>query len=588
MSKIPEALLDKIKNSVSISDVISEYVTLVPKGGRLWGLCPFHEEHTPSFTVSEDKGFYHCFGCGKGGSVFNFLMDIENLTFPEAARRLAEKAGIELEEMSEEQQEAHSDKQALYELYKRLAKSFHYILLNKPQAEHAREYLNARKISSSTIEDFMIGYAPADPRWLYGFLSGKKYTDEFLATSGVFSQRNPRYPLFRDRIIFPITDQSGNVIAFGARALDPQDKAKYLNSPETQIFHKKDNLFALSVSLPQIRKSGIFTICEGYFDVLALYEAGWKDAVAPLGTSFTPSQAAKLKRYASKARLLFDSDHAGIEATRKAAILLESLGIESEVIEIEDKDPAEILINSKELLLKKLEKKGINSFTYLINQAKLTYDHESPDGKLSIFNEVRPYLEAIQSNIKLSSSIKTLAELIDSDESGIYSDLKRQRTTGSGRSTGERLRVPEEKISSELYLMLVLVHNRDKFLEVRREIQIDELEDEKAREVYLALEESLREGEMSFENLLERIEREDVRKIILQRFGSDEYEMNVSEVIGDIRRRFKLSKLEQTSKELIKRLRTIEREHPGDIRELQDLLYEKKFIDEEIEKMRNQ
>ena len=590
MGRIPDYILEQIKDRVPLSDVISDYVTLRSKGGQLWGLCPFHDEKSPSFTVHDDKGYYHCFGCGKGGSHFNFLMDIEHITFIEAVQKLADRAGVELQDETPEMREKRSDKQAMYELYNRLASSFHYILNHKDEAAHTRGYLSSRKISKETIKDYQLGYAPADPDWLYRFLKGKKYEEEFLAKCGIFSRNNPRYPIFRDRLMFPIRDQSGNVIAFGGRALDAGNSAKYLNSPETLIYHKREALFSLHQSLPGIKKEDSFIICEGYFDVMALYEAGITNCVAPLGTAFTEEQAKRLNRYASRGILLFDSDHAGVQATLKAITILESLGIESEVITIEDKDPAEILQNSDIGLLKNIRKKSINSFTYMINKAKDTYDIRTPNGKLSVFNEVRPYLEAVTSEIKLSSSIKTLAEIIDVDERTILQDLSKQsgpridQQDSRGRSA---VQGDQGAVSNELYLMMVIIHNREYYHEVRRQLKISDFEDWRAADIYTALEEAFREGETSFENLVLRIEHDAVRDYVLEHYGSDQYVTNAQNIIGDMLKRFRIVKLEQKRKSVISRIRVEERSEHADIQVLQDLLYEKKFIDEEIGRIRN-
>ncbi len=587
MSKIPDYILEEIREKISISEVVSDYVTLTPKGGQLWGLCPFHDEKTPSFTVHDDKGFYHCFGCGKGGSVFNFLMDIENIGFIDAVKILAEKAGVALVEETPELKEQRSEKQAMLELYNRLAESFHYIFLNKNEASFAREYIENRKISKELIKIFKIGYAPSDPNWLYSFLKSKKYSDEFLAKSGVFSRKNPTYPIFRDRLMFPIYDQSGNVIAFGGRALDEGDKAKYLNTPDTIIFHKRKTLFGLYQSLPEIRKSNTFIICEGYFDVLSLYEAGVKHVVAPLGTAFTEDQAMKLLRYANTCSLLFDSDSAGRKATNRAMLILEKFSIDCKVIQIQDKDPSDILQNSNRDLLKNISKRGINSFTYIMSEAKKMYDYTTPNGKLSIFNEVQPYLAVIQSDIKLSSSIKNLAEEIDVDEKTIISDMSKKRDLKSNlKGNRDRAAVRTYDTSLELYLMLVIVNNRDKYPDIRRQIHLADIEDYRAKEIYTALEESLREGETSFENLLNKIEQDDVKGLIRQSYGSDEFVIHVDNVITDLMNRLRIQKLEVKRRAIVKKIKAVESlEHP-DVRGLQDLLYEKKFIDEEIGRIR--
>lgn len=588
MSKIPDYIIEQIREKISISEIVSQYVNLTPKGGRLWGLCPFHNEKTPSFTVQEEQGFFHCFGCGKGGSVFNFLMEIEHLNFVEAVNQLAEKAGIQLEEETPQQQHKRSHRQALFELYSRLAHSFHYILLNRKEARHARDYLEKRKITSESIEKFQLGYAPSDAQWLYGFLKKQNFEDDFLAKSGIFSRNRDRYPLFRNRLMFPISDQSGRIVAFGGRALDEQQNAKYLNTPETAIFHKREQLFGLHQSLPAIKKSNTFMVCEGYFDVIALHQSGIEHAVAPLGTAFTEDQCRRLKRYASQAQLLFDADDAGIEAAKKAVIELEKIDIASSVIQIDGgKDASEILENDRADLLKNIEKKGINSLAFLINEAKKHYDATSADGKQSIFNEVRPYIEAIQSDIKRSGSLQTLAEELGIEQQVLLHEMRKHPSTPARDNSARGfLRVERTKFSLELYLMLTVVNNREMFPQVRAQVKPNDLDDSWALEIYTALEEALREGETSFENLLVRIEDENVVRLLTSEAGSDEYTQDAQTVIDDLLKRFRLRKLELRRTHVTQQIKRAERQGSG-MQELQELLYEKKFLDEEIAKTRN-
>jgi DNA primase len=318
-----------------------------------------------------------------------------------------------------------------------------------------------------------------------------------------------------------------------------------------------------------------------------MHQAGESNTVAPLGTAFTEDQCLKLGRYAKNCNLLFDSDHAGKEATKKAIYILEKMSIKSRVIQIDGKDPADILQNSSIDLLKKIHKKGINSFTYIIEEAKKQFDYKTPEGKLSIFNEVWPYLEIIQSDIKLSSSIKTLAEEIDVDEKIIVSEMRKMQNRSTSSDRHERISAQRVEKSLELYIMLVVVNNREFFIDVRRHIRLDDLEDVRAKEIYTALEESLREGETSFENLLNRIEQDEIKTLIRENYGSEEYMIRVESLIADLLKRYGLRKLERQRKSIENRIKMLEKSGDLDIKGMQDLLYEKKFIDEEIGKIRN-
>jgi len=335
MAKYSESVIESIKNRLTVSEVVSQYVTLTRKGDRFWGLCPFHHEKTPSFTVVDEDGFYKCFGCGKGGSIFNFVMEMEHVGFSEAVEILAKKAGIELKKETEGEKKEYSKQKAIEELYNRLSKTYHLILLSHPQAQGAREYLEKRKVSQQTIEKFQLGYAPDDPKWLYGFLRKNNYSDEVLKESGLFSKNYEQLPLFRNRIMFPIRTWQGNCVAFGGRDLSGESRAKYINTPETVIYSKRHVLFGFYESLPAIKEKKEITLCEGNFDVVSLHQAGLTYAAAPLGTAFTEEQAKLIKRYCNKVNLLFDSDSAGQNATAKALLICQKLDLTNFVVKLD-------------------------------------------------------------------------------------------------------------------------------------------------------------------------------------------------------------------------------------------------------------
>jgi len=610
MAKIPEYIIEEIRSKVSISDVISQYVNLVAKGGRLWGVCPFHNEKTPSFTVNDEKGFFHCFGCGKGGSVFNFLMDIDNLSFVEATQVLADKAGVQIKQESPDDIIRRDERDVLHELYRKLSESFHYILTNKDEAKEARKYLKNRKISDEMIDAFKIGYAPASPDWLYTFLRSKKYSEELLSKSGIFSKNNPTYPLFVQRIIFPIISNKGMVVAFGGRTMDKNQNAKYLNTPETPIFRKREQLFGLFQGRSHIKKLQEAIVCEGYFDVIALYQSGVKNAVAPLGTAFTDEQAKIIRRYAESCALFFDQDNAGREASRKSILVLEKAGIASQVIEADEKsDPADLLQNNSENFLNEICKKRINGFNYLVKSALNKYDNTLPDGKLSVFKEVKPYIEIIESEIKKHSYIKLLADVIDIDEMVIQKELQSSGKLSSGYMTRKhhgRFHAPGTSgtgvsnnqqqdenpvvlqaatLTADMFLMLTLVNNRQYFQKVRKSVSLQQLKDTEAAEIYTALEESLREGETSFEYLLERIEDNRIRQMVIMSFGQNEFIEEAENIINEAVQKIKLMSLFSKQKNIVQQIKSAAVQGVNEI-DLNKLLFEKKFIDEEIKKLR--
>ncbi|RPJ07052.1 MAG: DNA primase, partial [Spirochaetaceae bacterium] len=331
--RIPEQTITEITEKLDIVDIVADYVPLTRKGNRYWGLCPFHTEKTPSFSVTPEKNIYYCFGCHKGGGALSFIMEMEKLPFVEAIKLAAKRAGVEIQ--LEEEREGSLKRDAYCELYKRVAGSMNHILLHSDQASQARKYLQSRKLSEEIIGMFDLGYAPAEREWLFNFLEKKNYSPDFLSKTGLFSKGKGSY--FSNRIMFPISTAQDEVIAFGGRAL-VEGGPKYLNSPETAFFRKRNSLFAINLALPAIKKEGSVYLVEGYMDVIAMHAAGIANCVAPLGTAFTREQAAFLKRYAEKAVLFFDTDEAGIKATLRTIEILETALFQVEVVSQESQD----------------------------------------------------------------------------------------------------------------------------------------------------------------------------------------------------------------------------------------------------------
>ena len=307
-------LIEEIRMKNDIVDVISGYVKLQRKGSSYFGLCPFHNEKSPSFSVSPGKQMYYCFGCGAGGNVFTFLMEYENFTFPEALEMLADRAGVELPKMeySKEAKEQADLKSALLEINKEAAK-FYYYQLRQKTGEQGMAYLKGRELSDETINKFGLGYSGKFSNNLYQYLKGKNYSDELLRQSGLFNvdEKRGMYDKFWNRVIYPIMDVNNRVIGFGGRVMGDA-KPKYLNSPETKIFDKSRNLYGLNMARSSRKKNLI--ICEGYMDVISMHQAGFNNAVASLGTALTSQQASLLKRYTDEVLIIYDSDEAGVKA----------------------------------------------------------------------------------------------------------------------------------------------------------------------------------------------------------------------------------------------------------------------------------
>ncbi|QEN07554.1 DNA primase [Oceanispirochaeta crateris] len=586
--RIPEALVEEIKEKSDILSIIGEYSTLKRKGDRYWGCCPFHNEKTPSFSVRPEQGMYYCFGCHKGGSLFNFIMEIEGLSFIEAIRFAADKAGVILPEQSDESEEDVIQRNSLKDLYKRVCGSFHYILMNNDQAAATRQYLTRRGIHEETILKFQLGYAPSDPNWLYGFLKDRNYSEDFLASSGLFSKKNSRWPLFYDRLMFPIYSNQGEVIAFSGRTMNNDPKSpKYINSPETALYNKSRLLYGLWQSREELRKTKEFYLCEGNVDVVALHQAGIKTAVAPLGTAFTQEQSRLLKRYSERGYILFDGDAAGRAATYKAGIVFEQQELPVKVIKLpENSDPAEILEKEGGETLKKVLKTSVNLFEYLLHFAMVSYDISTPEGKEQVVKELFPYIESIESEIKRDLCLGTLAENLGIESKSLLFELNRQ-TKKLSRNDIKTKQPPiqDQKMTDELFLILAVAQHREFLSKIKQYLSEFDFQDQRAIILYNALIECEKNNESNTESLMSRIEDESVKRIMMEKISTGELDENASELINTtlllIRRRY----LQKRSREINRIMSQATKDnHSWEL--VNELIIEKQTLDKEIEDLK--
>ena len=398
----PEAFLDELIARNPIEDVVSQYVNLKRSGSNLFGLCPFHGEKTPSFSVSPDKGIYYCFGCHKGGSVINFEMEIEGLSYPDAVRALAKRAGLEVPE-DEQYQSRYRQQERLWALHKEAARFFHSRLY-APIGANALQYATGRGMPKSILTKFGIGYAPDSWTDLVDYLRSKNYTDQELRDSGLVtvSQKNGNlFDRFRDRLMFPIIDVRGNVIGFGGRIMNNADKsaAKYLNSPETLIFNKRKNLFALN--LAKKSKLGYLILVEGYMDAIALHQYGFDCAVASLGTALTEDGANLLSRYTEQVVLIYDGDEAGQNATQRAIPILEKAGLQVKVLKMRDaKDPDEYLKKFGADRFRILLEESANRVEYQLNAILKKYDLRDDEQKVQYLQESAGLIGSLSSAVQ--------------------------------------------------------------------------------------------------------------------------------------------------------------------------------------------
>ena len=403
-------LIEEIRSRSDIVDVISPHVKLTKKGSTYFGLCPFHNEKSPSFSVTPSKQMYYCFGCGQGGNVFTFIMKYENMTFTEAVKYLADKAGVSLpeQEYSAEEKKKADIKSKLLEIHKEAA-MYYYHLLRSEKGQRAYEYLKGRGLSDETIKNFGLGYSSNYSDDLYRYIKSKGYTDDVLKESGLFTfSEKGVYDKFNNRVMFPIMDINNRVIGFGGRVMG-DGKPKYLNSPETILFDKSRNLYGMNIARSS-KKRGIL-ICEGYMDVISLHQAGFDNAVASLGTAHTPRQASLIKRYTDEVYLTFDSDGAGVMAALRAIPMLKASGLNIKVIDMRPhKDPDEFI---KALGAEEYQKridKARNSFMYEIDKMKESMDITEPEQKAKFYGNVAKKLLEFSDELERNVYIDAVSE----------------------------------------------------------------------------------------------------------------------------------------------------------------------------------
>ena len=383
-------LVEEIRMRNDIVDVISGYVRLQKKGSTYFGLCPFHNEKSPSFSVSPGKQMYYCFGCGAGGNVFTFLMEYENLSFPEALRQLGERAGVELPKEEDFNPRARQEadlKSTLLEIHKEAARYFYYQLKSEKGSAGWDYLANKRELTPQTITKFGLGYSGKNSTELYRYLKQKGYSDAVLKESGLVTiEEKGAHDKFWNRVMFPIMDIRSRVIGFGGRVMG-EGEPKYLNSPETKIFDKSRNLYGMNLARSSRRPNII--ICEGYIDVIALHQAGFDNAVASLGTAFTSGQASLLKRYTNEVLLTYDSDGAGVKAALRAIPILKEAGLSAKVINMKPyKDPDEFIKNLGADAFQERISQARNSFLFEVDVKRREYDMNDPEQKTAFYNEI--------------------------------------------------------------------------------------------------------------------------------------------------------------------------------------------------------
>ena len=423
-------IIEEVRQKNDIVDVVSQYVRLTRRGSTYFGLCPFHNEKTPSFSVTPGKQMYYCFGCGAGGNVYNFIMEYENYTFGEALKHLADRAGVELPkiEYSREVREKAEQRAELLEINKQAAQ-YYYYQLRTEGGKIGYQYLSGRGLSEETMRKFGLGYSDKFGGGLYKFLKSKGYSDERLRESGLFNvdERHGMYDKFWNRVMFPIMDVNNRVIGFGGRVMG-DGKPKYLNSPETKIFDKSRNLYGLNIARTTRKKYLI--LCEGYMDAISMHQAGFTNAVASLGTALTSGHASLLKRYTQEVLLLYDSDEAGIRAALRGIPILRDAGVNSRVVNLKPyKDPDEFIKNMGAEAFEERLRQASDSFMFRVSIAESEFPMDEPQGQNRFFERCAELLLELKDELERNLYIEAIVKKYRGQYGVSVEDLRKRVNT---------------------------------------------------------------------------------------------------------------------------------------------------------------
>ena len=598
MARFSRSTIDEVNSKSDIVSLIGEYVRLEKRGSEYWGCCPFHNEKTPSFHVVPDRRMYHCFGCGVGGSAISFLMEMEKMSFSEAVQSLAKKYNVqvEYEEGAAVEYKPEDNKKELYkELYTRVAGSFHYCLTSTKEGEIALNYIRSRGVTDEIAEKFLLGYAPADRRWLRKFLKSKSYSDDFLDESGLFSKKYKEISFFSNRLMFPICDKNGKVVAFSGRVLEG-DGPKYLNSGDLIQYKKGETLFAFNLAKQSIRQNKAVIICEGNMDVIAYHQAELTWAVAPLGTALTEEQLKMLRPFADTVYLSFDNDAAGIKATRRAILMTRKLDFNVRIVALAGgKDPSEILNTQGKEVLTEYIKNAILDSDFLLSVLSKEYNIGTPEGKARASLEFFQYIDVLPSDIQKESCLEQLCrtyqlkpEAVKADFENRSSVLKNIEATNRQPEKGV---INREKIkrNAEVRAVLAVVSNTDYFNLMRNSLSADDFEDATARELFISLEECFRDDTSESASILERCSDVSLKNIIAEAVVSGEFSDNTEQVVKDSIRLIKYNSLCRKRERIMNRIRQAA-SSPDTLDNKKDvdaLISEKMSIDNELKQLKD-
>jgi len=576
-------LLEEIRNRCDIVDIISEYVHLKPAGKGFKGLCPFHEEKTPSFMVSPEKQLFHCFGCGEGGNVFNFLMKYEKLSFFEAVKMLAQKSGVPLPVDEEKEDILHKKKERLYKLNNLVANYYRECLFRTNQGKKIINYLKKRGINDTSVEKYKLGYAP--PGWdaLTNFLKKKGYSYEELIKAGLIkkSKTEGKYiDYFRDRIIFPIFNLSGRVIGFGGRVLD-DSLPKYINSPETLVYNKGSNLYSLNFAREDIRKKNYIIIVEGYTDVLITQQYEFNNIAASLGTALTTKQIDLIKRFTDTVLIAYDADSAGNMATLRSLDLLVKAGLEVKVIDLPlGYDPADFLIKKGRETFQNLIDRSLSLIDYKLKLLYSKYSIKTIEGKVKVVKGILPTLSVIGNEVELRAQTKKISDELKLSEEAILIEIKKYKR-GSKDFSQNFIKLNSESgnIKAEKILIGCMLESEKIARDILTKLKAEDFAVLLHRQIVTAIEKNLKVDKVvDSQKVIDYLNDDKAAKLISKILMEETITFDEKIISGyvDTINNFKLTQerknLEKRAKILDEKIKKSEKIEEDDLKELREIV----------------
>ncbi len=566
MARYSEEILNEIRQSNDIVDVISQYVHLKRSGRNYFGLCPFHNEKSPSFSVSPDKQIFHCFGCGVGGNVITFVSQIEGLNFVETVQMLAERANIQLPTLQnngDTQKEILKDK--VYKINEFTAEYYHQNLY-KPQAKMGQEYVKKRQLTNETLKSFRIGFSGKFNE-LYQELKKQGFQEQEILESGLVNknERGQYIDRYRNRLMFPICDARGRVIAFGGRVLD-DSKPKYINSPENVVYSKGRHLFGLNVAKKGDTKK--LLIVEGYMDVISLHQRGITNVVAPLGTALTEQQGWLLRKNSEQIILSFDSDDAGIKAKLRAIDILQNMGCDLRVIQLEGaKDPDEYILKYGNLRFQNAIDKAFSVVEFKARVLKKELNLENTNDKIKFLNEIAKLISKVDNTMEREVYIEKIAKEYDISKEAIYAEVnkltykntKREKVLEKAKPVITHQKVETKEISKTIkrrentIISILLTGDLSVFEIIKQNINIEDFQDEINKKIVQKLYEEFEKGNSNINGIIDNLEQEEqnqITSIMAEDYGIEDLE----KAIDDIIQAYKRDKLNNKKLEILELL----------------------------------